>query len=219
METKKQTKAQIERKIQNAIVFVPKDKDTKTIFFSDKGLRLTITADSAIVETGYHKHVFSFFTASGVSRPYLYVKLLIELAQEHDCKNKDGYSFERLKDVLKEKKDDHYAVVAYISWWLFNIFQPLYTIGESEIESFLVYESYIHNIASQSIILSEAESDITNKQFIDKVIASIKELTDNIEERVVIKKHTDEEIINENIEAIQEQESSDLIAIDDESKD
>lgn len=221
METKKQTKAQIERKIQNAIVFVPKDKDTQTIFFSDKGLRLTTTADTAIIETGYHRHVFSYFTASGVSRPYLYVKLLIDLANEHNCKVEDGYSFERLKDVLKEKNDNNYPVVTYIGWWLFNIFQPLYTIGETEIESFLVYESFIHNISCQSIILSEAEKDVTNKEFIDKVINSIKDLSSNIEERLLIVKHSDDDIIKENVEAIQEQELNDFIkdSLSDESKD
>ena len=221
METKKQTKAQIERKIQNAIVFVPKDKDTKTIFFSDKGLRLTTTADTAVVETGYHRHVFSYFTASGISRPYIYVSRLIEIANETDCKVNDGYSFEKLKETLKDKNDPMYPMVTYIGWWLFNIFQPLYTIGETEIESFLVYEQYITNIARSTIILSEAETDITNKQFIDKVCKSVKELSDNIEERVIIVKHTDEEIANENIEAIQEQELNDTLteSIINESKD
>lgn len=221
MEQKKQTKAQIERKIQNAIVFVPKDKDTKTIFFSDKGLRLTTTSDTAVIETGYHRHVFSSFTASGFSRPYLYVNRLIEIANEHDCKVEDGYSFERLKDVLKEKNDSNFPLVTYIGWWLFNLFHPLYTIGETEIESFLVYESFIHNIACQSIILSETEKDITNKEFIEKVINSIKDLTSNIEERVLLVKHSDDDIVQENIAAIQEQELDDFVkdGLKDESKD
>lgn len=221
MEQKKQTKAQIERKIQNAIVFVPKDKDTKTIFFSDKGLRLTTTSDTAVIETGYHRHVFSSFTASGFSRPYLYVNRLIEIANEHDCKVEDSYSFERLKDVLKEKNDSNFPLVTYIGWWLFNLFHPLYTIGETEIESFLVYESFIHNIACQSIILSETEKDITNKEFIEKVINSIKDLTSNIEERVLLVKHSDDDIVQENIAAIQEQELDDFVkdGLKDESKD
>ena len=58
-EQKKETKAQLERRIKQAVVFVEKDKDTKSVFFSDKGLRLTVTNDTAVVETGYHRHLFT----------------------------------------------------------------------------------------------------------------------------------------------------------------
>lgn len=210
---KKQTKAQIERKIQNAIVFVPKDKETQTIFFSDKGLRLTVNTDTAVIETGFHRHVFSSFTASGISRPFLYTKRLIEIAIENEskCKSEDGYSFERLKESLKEQNDNNYPMVTYIGWWLFNVFQPLYTIGESEIESFVVYENYIHNIATQSTILSEKTSDMTNKEFINATIGLIKELTEPIEEKVLFPKMTDGDLMKENIDALQEQSVDEFI--------
>jgi len=206
METKKPTKAQIERKIQNAIVFVPKDKETKTIFFTDKGLRLTTTMDSAVIETGYHRHVFSMYTASGVSRPYLYTRRLIEMALENNCVDGDGYSFQALLRALKEKEDKtEFNLTTYIEWWLQNIFHPLYTIGESEIESFLVFEEFIHNTAVYSIILNQHNEDMTNKQFLENVKSIMDELTANVDERILIAKKTDEEIENENIEAIKEQ--------------
>ena len=58
MEKKKETKGQLERKIQNALVFVPKDKEYSWIYFTDKGLRLETTSDSCVISTGFHKHVF-----------------------------------------------------------------------------------------------------------------------------------------------------------------
>jgi hypothetical protein len=69
-----------------------------------------------------------------------------------------------------------------------------------------VYEDYIHNIAKNSVLLSEHKEDVTNKQFIDGVIANIREFTDGLEESVLLHKKTDDELMKENIEAVQEQE-------------
>ena len=207
---KKETKGQLERRIKNAIVFVPKDKDTKTIFFSDKGLRLTVTSETAVIATNFHSHVFNSYTTDGLSRPYLYTKRLIEIANENDCETPNGYSFGVLLSKLKEKEDKaEYNLATYISWWLFNIFQPLYGIGESEVESLLVYEDYIHNVARTSIFLSEKTEDMTNKQYITEVLNSVREFSNNIEEHVIFPKKTDEEIMQENIDAIKEQEIED----------
>lgn len=210
MEQKKLTNAQLQKRIRNAVIFIPRTKDTQEIFFSDKGVRLVVGSDGCVIETNYHRHVYSNITGSGVSRPYLYTKRVIEIANENldAIKTESGYSFQRLVDVLKEKEDkSEYNIIVYYEWFLFNIFQPLYGIGETEIESFLVYEDYLHNIARNAIFLSEKTDDITNKQFIQKVIDNIKEFTDNLEERVLFPKKTDEERVKEEIESIQEQEN------------
>ena len=210
MEQKKETRATIERKIKNAVVFVPKDKDTTSIFFSDKGVRLTATMDSAVVAFGYSQTIYSNFTAAGISRPYLYTKRIIEIANENlkDIEVDGGYSYQRLLDVLNEKEDkSEYNIVTYFSWFLQNLFSPQYGIAEDEVSSFLVYEDYIHNIAKNSVLLSERNEDLTNKQFIDKVIANIKDFTDNLEESVLLHKKTDDELMKEEISAIQEQEN------------
>ena len=204
MEQKKETRATIERKIKNAVVFVPKDKETISIFFSDKGVRLTVTMDNAVVAFGYSQTVYSNFTAAGISRPYLYTKRVIEIANENlkEIEVDGGYSFQRLLELLKAKEDkSEYNIVTYFSWYLYNIFSPLYSIGESEIESFLVYEEYVHGIARQSVLLSEKNEDVTNKCFIEKVISNIKDFTVDIDERILFHKKTDEEVMKENIEA------------------
>ena len=219
---KKLTNAQLQKRLENAIVFVPKTKDTISIFFSDKGVRLVADNDGCVIETNYHRHVYSNITSAGVSRPYLYTKRVIEIAsdkntlEEITVKDKNdnfvGYSFQRLLDVLKEKEDkSEYNIVVYYQWFLFNIFQPLYGIGETEIESFLVYEDYLHNIARNAILLSEKTEDITNKQFIQTILESIKHFTEDLEERILFPKKTDEQVMKEEIEAIQEQEQNDAM--------
>ena len=205
MEQKKETRATIERKIKNAIVFVPKDKDTTSIFFSDKGVRLTVTMDSAVIAFGYSQTIYSNFTAAGISRPYLYTKRVIEIANENlkDIEVDGGYSYQRLLDVLNKKEDkSEYNIVTYYEWFLHNLFNPQFGIAEDGVSSFLVYEDYIHNIAKNSVLLSEHKEDLTNKQFIDKVIANIREFTDGLEESVLLHKKTDEEIAKEEMEAV-----------------
>ena len=59
------------------------------------------------------------------------------------------------------------------------------------------------------MLLSEKNEDVTNKCFIEKVISNIKDFTDGIDERILFHKKTDDELIKENIEAIQEQEIND----------
>jgi hypothetical protein len=88
------------------------------------------------------------------------------------------------------------------------------------VEAFIVYENYLHNVACNSILLSEKTEDVTNKQFVEKVAQALKEYVADAEEVVVFKKKSDEELMKENIDAIQEQENEDVIKqINDESKD
>jgi len=206
---KKLTNAQLQKRIENAIVFVPKTKDTISIFFSDKGVRLVADNDGCVIETNFHRHVFSNITAAGVSRPYLYTKRVIEIANENFdvIKTESGYSLQKLLDVLKAKEDKtEYNIVTFVDWWLMVIFDGLYSIGESEIESFLVYFKYIGIIATNSILLDEHKEDMTNKQFIQKVFDNMKEFTDGLTESVLFPKKTDEERMKEEVEAIQQNE-------------
>ena len=43
MEQKKQTNAQLQRRIANAVVHIDKDKSYQSVYWSDKGLRLETT--------------------------------------------------------------------------------------------------------------------------------------------------------------------------------
>lgn len=212
MEKRKATNGQLFRRIKNAVLHIDKTKDTKEIFFSDKGLRLYVNDNYAVIETGYHRHVFDNFTNNGVSRPYLYIKRLVEIALENNVTNENGYTFNGLLQELNKKEDkSEYNICWFVEKWLVNIFHPLYEIGETEIETFLVYEDYIHTSARNLVLLDKHDDDMTNKQFANAVIANMKEFLANLQENVVIRKKTDEEIVEENINAINEQETNEAM--------
>jgi len=212
MEKKKETREQLQKRIERAIIHVDRTKETKEVYFADRGLRLTVNEDVAIVATNFHQHIFQGYTSSGVSRPYLYTKALVDIALKNDCLTKDGYSFKKLMDVVKAKDDKmEYNITFYMDWWLMNIFAPLYAIGEKESDTFIVYENYLYNIATQEVVLEEKTEDMTNKQFHEKVLALMDEFTKDIDERVIFKKKTDDELIQENINALGEMENEQIL--------
>lgn len=217
MNNNKSTKGELERRIKNAVVLVPKTKDTKSIFFDDKILKLTVTDDFAVIETGFHRHVFNQITASGISRPYLYTKRFIEIALENDCAIKDAKgnisrSYAKLMETLKGKEDKtEYNICWFVDLWFMNIFQPLYGIDENESAAFLIYESYLHNIARNQIILSEKEKDITNIDFIKQEHELVNKYIEGMKEAVIFHKLTDEERKEQEIKALQEHEQDNLV--------
>lgn len=203
MEQKKQTNAQLLRRINRAIVHVERTKDTKEIYFDDKGLRLMYNEDWCVVGTNFHSHVFNRITGSGVSRPYLFVQRFVDIAIENNCVVKDengndlGYSYTKLMQTLKDKEDKKdYNLCWYIDLWFYNMFQPLYSVDETPISATLVYEQYIHNIACNSILLEEHKENMTNKQFIDKICELVKEFTNGMNEDVIFHKMTDDELVS-----------------------
>lgn len=213
----KPTKSDLERRMRNALVLVPRDKDYQSIYFDDKGLKLEVTQDFAVISTGFHQHIFRNITAAGISRPYLYTKRFIEISTKVDCVVKDakGYvkhSYSKLMAELKKNEDkSEYNLCWFYDLWLNNIFHPLYGIGETETEAFLVYESYMHNVARNQVILSEKINDLTNLQFIDETMALVKKFTEGMEEKVIFVKKTDEEKTQEEIEALQEQQQEKVV--------
>lgn len=207
---KKPTKGDLVKKMRSAVVFVPKDRETISVYFDDKGLRLTATEDFAIIATGAHQHVFRSVTVAGVSRPYLYTKRFIEIALANDSTFKDEKgqvrrSYSKLFEIIKNKEDKtEYNMCWYVDLWLNNIFSPLYSIDETEIASFLVYEQYLHNVARSQVILSEHAEDMTNLQFVDALIDNEKKYLEGMKEAVIIHKKTDEEKTQEEVAALQE---------------
>ena len=212
MEQKKKTRGQLEREISTAIVLVPKTKGTNSIYFSDKGIRLTVTDDYCVISTMYHRHVFDKLTFGGVmdgfSRPYVYTKKIIDIAHDNinEITTKNGYSYAKLKKVLEERKGQAlYNVVVYYEWYLMNIFQPLYSIGESIVDNFLVFEAYIHNMARNEILLNEKTEDMTTTAFLEAISEKEKEFRSDMQELVLFPKKTDEEVVKESIKAATEQ--------------
>lgn len=213
---KKPSNAQLIKRLNNALLHVDRTRETVEFYFSDKGMRLIANEDYCIISTTFHSHVFNAITTAGLGKPYLYTRRVIEIALAHkdDCLEGSQYSFEKLMEVLKnnEEEQNEYNILTLYSWWLYNIFHPLYSIGDSNISAFMVNAAYMFNVAADSILLSEKVVDMTNKQFFDKFIETIRDyMSEDVKEMVIFPKKTDEERNKEEIEALQEMENEEII--------
>lgn len=210
---KKLTAAQLERRLLNAVMHIDKTKNTREIYFSDKGLRLVDCDEHVLIQTGFHTHVFSKVTANGYSRPALYTSRLIDIAIGNDpvvenSKGEKSYSLSRLIEILKEKEDKTgYNIVTYVSWWLEIVFAPLYAIDENAASQFNVYFKYLNHIATQHIFLSEHKEGLTNKQFVKEHNELMDEFLKNIEESQIFEPMSDEQLVKQNMEAMQQLEA------------
>ncbi len=219
MEEKKLTKGQLERRLKNALLHIDKTSDTKSIYFDDKGLRLTVTSDYAIIGTLFHRHVFNALTSSGISRPYLYTKNFIDivLKNENDIIVKDEKcnvrrSYAKLFALLKEQENkSDYNICWFYDLWLTNIFSPLYGIGETESEAFLVYERYLRNVARNQVILSEKVNGMTNKQFIKETDDLVAKYIGDMKETEIFKPMTDDEKVKAEVEALSEHQANETM--------
>ena len=205
--------------MRNAVVLVPRDKDYMGVFFDDKGLRLEVTSDAAIISTAFHRHVFSAVTATGYSRPFLYTKRVIELANANDCTIKDekGNVTRSLKKLLETLKADtlhneDFHLAFYYDLWCYNIFMPLYSIDENASASYIVHEEYLHHIARNEVILSEKKEDITYREYEDRIQASMNGfINDELGKVVVFPKKSDEERVKEEVDAMNKDAADDAV--------
>ena len=180
MEKRKRKVSAVER-IKNSIVMVDRDDNTLSIDFKDKGLKIDVTDDYAVITTMYHKHVFDAMTANGISETYSFIKQFVEIALEKDCVKAydDGveyYSYQELDKLMKtnEVSETERIIFMVCDMWFYNIFQPIYTLRADQISSFIVYMNYLSNLTNTHILLKESKKDITNVEYIKEYIYYIK---------------------------------------------
>lgn len=219
MEKKQMTKAQMQRRIEQSPLHLNRTRDFKTIYFDDKGLRLSCDDNEGycLIETSAHTHVFRNITVAGVSRPYLYTQRFIEIALANDSTWKDEKgnvrrSYAKLFALLKEQENKaDYNICWFYDLWLTNIFSPLYGIGETESEAFLVYERYLRNVARNQVILSEKVNGMTNKQFIKETDDLVAKYIGDMKETEIFKPMTDDEKVKAEVAALSEHQANETM--------
>ena len=122
--------------------------------------------------------------------------------------------------ILKEKQDSfEHSIFIYCDWWFNNIIAPLYEIGNDEKQQFYVYERYMHTLARNEVVKGEHNEDVTTNDFVEEVCKKEMEFMKDFEQKVLLKKKTDEEKVKEECEAMaQELEENMPIGSSDEGK-
>lgn len=220
MEKKKMTNAQLEKRLRNAVLHIDRTKDTKQVFFDDRGLRVVVNEDWACIGCGNYTITFRVITPSGISTQYTFLKRFLDVAlaneSRYTIKDAKGNPFRSyalfIKTLEKEHADGNdpendYLWLWYVDKWIFNYECQLASLGESPAQSFATYEQYMHNAACSHVFLSEKTEDMTNHQYVANVIAKLQQYMEGVSENIIFAAQTDDEKAQAEIAALNEQQT------------
>ena len=113
---KKPTNAQLQRRIDNAIIHMERTKDTREVYFDDRNIRVIVNEDMALLSNGVYSTTFQRYFFGGESNQYACLALLVDCATKYEPKiitqDKKGNkfrSFALLSKVMQEKNDNDYS--------------------------------------------------------------------------------------------------------------
>ena len=216
MEQKKPTNAQLQKRISRAIVHIDRTKDTKEVFFDDRGIRIVISDERAIISQLSFMMTFDEIVSGGYSRNYMVLNRMVEMVDEYDCvvvneKGEKSVSFWKLYDSVKNStKEGHEAdngiITKFIIW--FGVMQSsMFMLSERTDFTFALGTQYAMNGIISGSISKFYEKDMTNKELLAEIAKEFDTYRDSVkEEFVVMKKETEEDRKQAIANAIQEQE-------------
>ena len=213
-QVKKVTKGQLEKRLNNAILHIDKTKDTKEVYFSDRGIRIVISDERATISQGGFSLVFDEYVAGGASRNYVVLSAIVDMAHKYDCiaKDKDGnkyYSFWKLSEVIPQSneatKDVDKDIITKFTVWYEQIITTMFLIHERADFTYLLGAKYALSTIASGVVTKPYDKDMTNKDLMNEIIKCMQEYNDNTkEEFVVIKKESEEEHKQEVAKAMEE---------------
>lgn len=212
----KPTNAQLQKRISRAVVHIDRTKDTKEVFFDDRGIRIVISDERAIISQLSFMMTFDEIVSGGYSRNYMVLNRIVEMVDEYDCvvvneKGEKSVSFWKLYDSVKNStKEGHEAdngiITKFIIW--FGVMQSsMFMLSERTDFTFALGTQYAMNSIISGSISKFYEKDMTNKELLAEIAKEFDTYRDSVkEEFVVMKKETKEDRKQAIANAIQEQE-------------
>lgn len=178
MEQKKATRAQLQKKIDNAQIFI--EKSQKSIYFGDIGTGIYICKDDVIVRTNFHSHIWRKITNSNFSFPCMFLEQLVDIANEHikdiEDKNPKGeiyYSFGKLKSINTLTEEEH-EIVIRVYMFLYSINSTIFSIGYDDISCSLLLINYAFFRAKGLTFYDLKDGYITQCDLYNKLISYLR---------------------------------------------
>jgi len=192
MEQKKPTKKQLEKKLNEATVFV--DKAEKSIYLADIGVGIYITKFQTVLSTDFHRHVWENINSAGYSGVYMYINSFLDIALSHldDIKGKTDkgelyYSFGKLKgcSLLENEK----AIINKVEMFIYSVNDGLYSIGSNnDATGIMLYLDYLYTMSkaalvselpNENILVNTFVKDLTARVFTNSLQVSFDETNEN----------------------------------------
>lgn len=207
---KKMTKEQLQRRLDKAVLHIDRTKSFKSCYFADRGIRISVEEDAALIGRSSYTMVFDRIVSGGFSRIYMILSSVVDMANKYDCDvmNADGdhyTSFYKLRDTLsktEEAKGEYNVFVIFSAW--FDVLQStLFLAPEKPDEMFALNSIYVLNTIVHGTVAKPYEKDMTCKELWNEIRKDFDDYVSGIsDDYLVLKYKTKEEQEKEIAEAI-----------------
>ena len=137
MEQKKPTKKQLEKKLNEATVFV--DKAEKSIYLTDIGVGIYITKFQTVLSTNFHRHVWENINSVGYSGVYRFLNSFVDICLNNlgditykDKNNNIYYCFGKLTEIPNFTAEE-VSIVRQFNMFNCTIHDGIYSVGNEDI--------------------------------------------------------------------------------------
>jgi len=200
MEQKKATRAQLQKKIDNAQIFI--DKAQKSIYFGDIGTGIYICKDDVIVRTNFHSHIWRKIISSNFSFPCMFLEQLVDIANGHikdiEDKNPKGeiyYSFDKLKSIETLTEEEH-EIIIRVYMFLYSINSTIFSIGYDDISCSLLLMNYAFFRAKGQTFFDLKDGDIKQCDLYNRLISYLRFMSLSLNNDKKINKEIIDKIID-----------------------
>lgn len=182
--SKKQSKAQLEKKIADAIVMVPKEH-AKTIHLEDRGITFTVTDDYTVISTNYNRSVFTNFTSEGLSVVYYQVNMFIDTLNKYkalgevkdDKGNVTGFRFDELMSNKDKIEEVDLSFLNRIDQWSMVLTEPMFALNPTHVSSMSLHTMWVSFLSKSNILLESGNDDVEYYDYFTKFLANIRYMT------------------------------------------
>lgn len=218
---KKPTNAQLQRRIDSAIIHMDRTKDTKEVFFDDRNIRVVVNEDVALLANGIYTTMFNRHYFGGESNQYLCLSSLVECAKRYDDKiiasNKNGEkfrSFALLVKTMEENNDADYAWIKVLEWFIYNFEANIALAPRENFTNAIfynIYEKFAHSAASLEQFSNEHKDGMTNKEYFKAIADKLIAIADDMNDDKMFEPISDEEMAKKEMEALQKNEEEKIL--------
>ena len=171
MEQKKPTKKQLEKKLNEATVFV--DKAEKSIYLTDIGVGIYITKFQTVLSTNFHRHVWENINSVGYSGVYRFLNAFVDICLNNlgditykDKNNNIYYCFGKLTEIPNFTAEE-VSIVRQFNMFNCTIHDGIYSVGNEDIPTnAILLINYYFADAKVDLILNSGGNEITLNDYI-----------------------------------------------------
>lgn len=196
----KLTREQLQRRLDKAVLHIDRTKAFRSVYFADRGLRITVEDEVALIGRSSYTLMFDRVVAGGYSRIYMMLSGIVDMASRFDCTAKDSSgepftSYYRLRDTLQKEGVDggEYNVFVIFTAWFDVLQSTLFLAPEKPDEMWALNSIYALNTIVHGVISKPYGKDMDNRELWDELMKEIDGYSETMKGDFLVLRHKDKE--------------------------